>query len=440
VSARPSFATVHGRGATEIRAGDLTLDRFIDAQTLDNARRAAPPASAARTVLVTGANGYLGRFLCLEWLERMAAVDGRVVCIARGQDAAAARRRVAAAFDSGDADLMRHFEELAVGHLEVLAGDLSEPDLGLSRADWQRLAETVDLIVHPAAFVNHVLPYAQLFGPNVVGTAELIRLAISHRLKPIHNVSTVAAAAIPGGGVIDEDADVRAATPVRRLDGERYADGYANSKWAGEVLLRDAFERFGLPVAVFRSDMILAHSRWKGQINVPDMFTRWLSSVVLTGLAPRSFYAAGTGEPHYDGLPADFTAKAIATLGADAPSGYRTYHVINPHDDGVSMDSFIDWAIAAGHPIRRLDDYADWFARFETALRGLPEKQRQQSFLPLLHQLRQPMPRHAGTWVSAERFRADVRRHGIGPNMDIPQLSAEFIRKFLGDLVHLQLV
>jgi hypothetical protein len=33
-----------------------------------------------------------------------------------------------------------------------------------------------------------------------------------------------------------------------------------------------------------------------------------------------------------------------------------------------------------------------------------------------------------------------VRRHGIGPNMDIPQLSAEFIRKFLGDLVHLQLV
>ena len=35
-----------------------------------------PPAPATsseiRTVLVTGANGYLGRFLCLEWLERMA--------------------------------------------------------------------------------------------------------------------------------------------------------------------------------------------------------------------------------------------------------------------------------------------------------------------------------------------------------------------------------
>ena len=165
--------------------------------------------------------------------------------------------------------------------------------------------------------MNHVLPYSQLFGPNVVGTAELIRLAITHRLKPINNVSTVAAAMIPDGGVIDEDADVRTATPVRPLDGSRYADGYANSKWAGEVLLREAHERFGLPVAVFRSDMILAHSKYQGQINVPDMFTRWLFSIVVTGLAPRSFYTSSAAKPHYDGLPVDFTAEAIATLGAN---------------------------------------------------------------------------------------------------------------------------
>ena len=165
--------------------------------------------------------------------------------------------------------------------------------------------------MHPAAFVNHVLPYSQLFGPNVVGTAELIRLAITHRLKPINNVSTVAAAMIPNGGTIDEDADVRAATPVRQLDSSRYADGYANSKWAGEVLLREAHERFGLPVAVFRSDMILAHSRYPGQINVPDMFTRWLYSIVVTGLAPRSFYTNSAARPHYDGLPVDFTARPL---------------------------------------------------------------------------------------------------------------------------------
>jgi fatty acid CoA ligase FadD9 len=435
----PTFSTVHGRGATEIHASDLTLDKFLDAPALDQGLAAAPPASEVRSVLVTGANGYLGRFLCLEWLERMAKIGGQVVCIARGEDAAAARQRIADAFDSGDAELKRHFEALAAKHLDVLAGDLSEPHLGLTPGDWQRLSETVDLIVHPAAFVNHILPYAQLFGPNVVGTAELIRLAITHHQKPINNVSTVAAAMLPDGGVIAEDVDVRAATPVRALDGERYANGYANSKWAGEVLLRDAHDRFGLPVAVFRSDMILAHSKYKGQINVPDMFTRWMFSIVVTGLAPRSFYT-GPANAHYDGLPVDFTAEAVATLGANALTGYRTYHVINPHDDGISMDSFIDWAIAAGHPIRHIDDYADWFGRFETALRGLPEKQRQPSSLPLLQQMREPTPATAGTHVSSTAFRADVRKYAVGKDKDIPHLSAEFIGKYLNDLRHLKLI
>lgn len=93
---RPTFASVHGKGATEIHVTDLSLEKFIDAETLAAGHRASPPIAspdAVRTVLVTGANGFLGRFLCLEWLERMAGVGGRVICIVRGQDAAAARKR-----------------------------------------------------------------------------------------------------------------------------------------------------------------------------------------------------------------------------------------------------------------------------------------------------------------------------------------------------------
>ena len=45
-----------------------------------------------------------------------------------------------------------------------------------------------------AALVNAVLPYGELFGPNVVGTAELIRLAITSRLKSFTYVSTAGGA------------------------------------------------------------------------------------------------------------------------------------------------------------------------------------------------------------------------------------------------------
>ena len=177
-----------------MRAADLTLDKFIDAKTLADAPTLPRVTGAPSMVLLTGANGWLGRFLALEWLERLSETGGTLVAVVRGRDDAEARGRLEKVFDSGDPVLLRRFRELAADHLEVLAGDIGEPNLGLNEATWNRLADGVDLIVHPAALVNHVLPYTQLFGPNVVGTAELIRLAITARIKPITYLSTVAVA------------------------------------------------------------------------------------------------------------------------------------------------------------------------------------------------------------------------------------------------------
>jgi fatty acid CoA ligase FadD9 len=296
-----------------------------------------------------------------------------LITLVRGDSAESASRRLEQAFDTGDGASLREFRELAAEHLEVIPGDIGEPKFGLDDATWQRLARDVDLVVHPAALVNHLLPYGQMFGPNVVGTAEVIRLAISERIKPVTYLSTVAVAM----GVEDfiEDGDIREVSAERSID-DGYANGYANSKWAGEVLLREAHDLCGLPASVFRSDMILARSRFAGQLNVPDAFTRLLISLLLTGIAPHSFYADdGSGErprAHYDGLPADFVAEAITTIGAQGAEGFRSYGVMNPHDDGVSLDVFVDWLIADGVPITRIDDHAQWVTRFKQALRGLP--------------------------------------------------------------------
>jgi fatty acid CoA ligase FadD9 len=441
---RPSFATVHSVDGTEVRAAELTLEKFIDPETL-RAARELPPCEPrpAQTVLLTGANGYLGRFMCLDWLERLATTGGRLICIVRGRDAAAAHARLDDAFESGDAQLTRRYRELAAKHLEVLAGDIGEDELGVDRETWNRLAEDVDLIMHPAALVNHVLPYDQLFGPNVLGTATLIRLAITGKLKPITYLSTIGVAAQLDPSSLDETADIRILSPVRKLD-DAYASGYGTSKWAGEVLLREAHEAFGLPVATFRSDMILAHSRHTGQLNVTDMFTRLLLSLLTTGIAPQSFYRADAHEDcrraHYDGLPVDFTAEAVNTLGARNTDGYRTYNVLNPHDDGISLDTFVDWLNDAGHPIQRVEDYDDWYARFATALRALPENRRQQSVLPLLHAFQNPEEPVNGILTPVDRFQAAVREADIGGFEDIPHLSAELIVKYATDLRQLDLL
>ncbi|PND58194.1 oxidoreductase [Mycobacterium sp. ENV421] len=436
-SKRPTFASVHGAGATEAHARDLTLDRFIDAATLAAAPQLPGPASEIRTVLLTGATGFLGRYLALDWLERMDLVDGKVICLVRAKDDEAARARLDATFDSGDPKLLAHYRKLAAEHLEVIAGDKGEENLGLDGATWQRLADTVDLIVDPAALVNHVLPYRELFGPNAVGTAELIRIALTTRLKPFVYVSTIGVGAGITPGRFIEDGDIREISATRAVD-DSYANGYGNSKWAGEVLLREANDLCGLPVSVFRCDMILADTTYGGQLNLPDMFTRMMLSLVATGIAPASFYeldADGNRQrAHYDGLPVEFIAEAISTLGAHVTQGFETYHVMNPYDDGLGLDEFVDWLIDAGYPIQRIAEYDSWLQRFETAMRALPDRQRQYSLLPLLHNYQHPERPVRGSIAPTERFRAAVQDAKIGPDKDIPHVSAEVIVKYITDL------
>ncbi|AKK27381.1 carboxylic acid reductase [Mycobacterium sp. EPa45] len=436
-SKRPTFASVHGAGATEAHALDLTLDRFVDGATLAAAPQLPGPASEIRTVLLTGATGFLGRYLALDWLERMNLVDGKVICLVRAKDDQAARARLDATFDSGDPKLLAHYRQLAAEHLEVIAGDKGEENLGLDPQTWQRLADTVDLIVDPAALVNHVLPYRELFGPNAVGTAELIRIALTTKQKPFIYVSTIGVGAGIAPGRFTEDGDIREISATRAVD-DSYANGYGNSKWAGEVLLREANDLCGLPVSVFRCDMILADTTYGGQLNLPDMFTRMMLSLVATGIAPASFYelaADGNRQrAHYDGLPVEFIAEAISTLGSSVTEGFETYHVMNPYDDGIGLDEFVDWLIEAGYPIQRIADYGAWLQRFETAMRALPDRQRQGSLLPLLHNYQHPERPVRGSIAPTERFRAAVQDAKIGPDKDIPHVSSEIIVKYITDL------
>lgn len=434
--ARPTFASVHGGDAHEVRAADLTLDRFLDGRLLAAGRGARPGPASVGNVLVTGATGYLGRFLAVDWLRRVRETGGRLTCLARATDDGAARQRVLACLRAAVADPADWFDAAAERHLTVLAADVSAPRLGLAETAWESLAEQTDQIVHAAALVNHVLPYRSLFAPNVAATAELIGLALTGRAKRFAYVSTVAAAMLPDGSFLDETADIRTASPVRPLD-DSDANGYATSKWAGEVLLREAHERAGLPVTVFRPDMILAHSSLPGGLNLTDRFSRLLLSVLTTGMAPRSFYGldrdGNRSRAHYSGLPVDFTAAAITALSAGNEDGYVTYNAVNAHDDGISWDEFVDWLIEAGHPIARFDDHRQWHMRAEAALRGLPDHQRRLSLLPLMRAYARPGVPRAGSAVPATRFSTAVGALGVGEGR-APSLSPPYLAKCVADL------
>lgn len=121
-------------------------------------------------------------------------------------------------------------------------------------------------------------------------------------------------------------------------------------------------------------------------------------------------------------------------LYAGARRGFRSYDVMNPHDDGISLDVFVDGLIASGHSIKRVDDYGDWLNRFGTALRSLPDAQRQHSVLPLLTAFSRPERPTLGSPAPTEVFRQAMQQNKIGVEGDIPHLSRQLIEKYVSGL------
>jgi fatty acid CoA ligase FadD9 len=114
--------------------------------------------------------------------------------------------------------------------------------------------------------------------------------------------------------------------------------------------------------------------------------------------------------------------------------------VMNPYDDGIGLDEYVDWLIEAGYPLERVAGYDEWLQRFRTAIRALPERQRQASLLPLLHNYQRPETPIRGSITPTDRFRSAVQHAKIGPAKDIPHVTRQVIVKYITDLQQLGLL
>lgn len=75
--------------------------------------------------------------------------------------------------------------------MRACVGDLGRPLLGLSQAEFDSLAEEVDIVYHNGAVVHWVYPYSKLKPMNVNGTIEAMRMATSGKeMASFHFVSS----------------------------------------------------------------------------------------------------------------------------------------------------------------------------------------------------------------------------------------------------------
>ncbi|WP_343298773.1 thioester reductase domain-containing protein, partial [Streptomyces sp. SID1034] len=292
-------------------AGRDSFDFGAEVRLADDIRPAGdvvPVVTDPRHVLLTGASGFLGTFLLRDLLR---TTDAVIHCLVRGSDESQAFARLRESMERYGAQ-----DALDPGRVKVVVGDLARPRLGLSSADFDHLAETVDVVYHNGAQVHWLHPYQTLKNANVLGTEEVLRLAARHRTVPVHYVSTVgvfAGAAVAG-------------VPLKVSDptgpAEKLPSGYLQSKWVAEQLIGIARNR-GLPVSVYRVDVISGDQE-NGACQTSDFVWLSMKGLIQAGAVP----AEVGGRFHL--LPVDYVSAAILHISRRPDADGRTFHLFNP--------------------------------------------------------------------------------------------------------------
>jgi thioester reductase-like protein len=289
------------RERDESEATAMRKDALLDPQGIG----AVPRADCTfNHVLLTGATGFLGPFLLRGLLEQTSAT---YTVLMRATDPSAARERLTTAFGAAGLYDPRTAEAFDA-RVRVICGDLASPRLGLSDHAWLQLAETIDTIVHNAAWVDYTLDYHTLRPSNVEATRELISLACVSRRKSFHFVSSTTIFGWSGKrNLLERDSNPE----MSALD-----FGYAQTKWVSEQLVLQAREQ-GINARIYRPAFLTASTAGFGHST--DIVVRLLSFMIKYGLAPNA-------DIQLSFMPVDIAAHNIAAV-MNTESQDSVFHV-----------------------------------------------------------------------------------------------------------------
>jgi nucleoside-diphosphate-sugar epimerase len=268
-------------------------------------------------ILLTGATGFLGRYL----LRNLLASGRRVAVLAREAGSVTAAERVHELVASWSDQLRARLAPAA-----VLTGDVRAPGLGLQAADRSWLARHCRSVLHAAADVAlRRAPGRDPWATNVGGTEHVLALCAARGIQEVHHVSTAFVCGDRPGPVGEDELD----------RGQGFHNDYERSKFEAERRVRAAR---GIRATVYRPSVIVGDSR-TGYTASYHGFYRFLELAARLA-SPRPTPGAGggqrslplrlpfTGDEPRDLVPVDWVARAVVRIVNRPRCHGRTYHLV----------------------------------------------------------------------------------------------------------------
>jgi NAD(P)-dependent dehydrogenase (short-subunit alcohol dehydrogenase family) len=251
---------------------------------------------------LTGATGFIGRNL----VERLLRREGTVFALVR----AGSRGRLEELRTAWGADGAR---------VVPIAGDLSQPGLGVSEEDLLTLRGSVDHFFHLAAIYDMAAGAAVQEIANVDGTRHAVELAGTIEAGCFHQVSSIAAAGLYKG-LWREDMFEEAES----LD----THPYFRTKHESERLVREECTR---PWRVYRPGIVVGDSR-TGEIDKVDgPYYAFKLLQRARRVLPAWLPAIGVEGGELNIVPVDFVADAIDHIAHKPGLDGRAFHLTDPH-------------------------------------------------------------------------------------------------------------
>jgi NAD(P)-dependent dehydrogenase (short-subunit alcohol dehydrogenase family) len=250
---------------------------------------------------VTGATGFIGHNLVQRLLRREGTVYALVRAGSRGR-----LEELRTAFGPDGARVV------------PIAGDLTQPGLGVSEEDLLTLRGEVDHFFHLAAIYDMTAGAEAQEIANVEGTRHAVELAGAIEAGCFHQISSIAAAGLYRG-VWTEDMFEEA----ERLD----VHPYFRTKHESERVVREECRR---PWRVYRPGIVVGDSR-SGEIDKidgPYYFFKLLQRArrLLPGWLP----TVGIEGGEINVVPVDFVADAIDYIAHQPDLDGRAFHLTDP--------------------------------------------------------------------------------------------------------------
>jgi thioester reductase-like protein len=311
-----------------------------------------PSGQTARCILLTGATGFVGRFLLSQLLED---TDATIYCLIRASSRLQAALRIKTNLSAWDLWHSRYEHRIV-----AIPGDLRLPRLGIGGSDYRIVTQAIDSIYHCGASVNHLETYERAKAANVTATEDLLRIATQQTAKPIHYVSTLGIFTDPdhtGKRVVYEDT---------AIDKERHrqSTGYLTSKWVAECLLMKARDQ-GHPCNIFRLGLLWADSR-HGRFDDLQHVYRLIKSALIARSAPENYHF------NQDPIPVDYAARAIVALSEEHHAKQANFHLTSSAQAPEGLFERCNRALEAPLSLMPLYDWIQEIKRLHRSGQSLP--------------------------------------------------------------------